>query len=86
MYFGVWALISVKSLEMPVLVSDVVFVCHVYVALADGLTFNSSKMNRLLLWVVLDHLDDRAIKWASVPSQAAHAAAYPYYILLSPGP
>ena len=49
-----------KCLEMPVLVSDVVY--HVYVALADGLTFNSSEMDRFLLWVALDHLNDRAIK------------------------
>ena len=60
-----------KCLEMPILVSDII--CHVYVALVDGLTFNSSKMDRLLLWVALDHLDDRAIRWASIcafPSNA----------------
>ena len=60
-----------KCLEMPLLVSDAV--CHVYVALADGLTFNSSEMDCLLLWVALDHLNDKAVKWASIcafPSNA----------------
>ena len=46
-----------KSLDMAVLVHGVVG--HVHIPLADCLALDTTEMDGLLLWVVLDDLDDR---------------------------